>query len=69
MRLNVGTKFVTAKKRIPAKESVALSLEIKIFRQPTDFITPLLHRFREERLLAGTLFVTEIAGDESVAHR
>ena len=69
MRLNVGTKFVTAKKRIPAKEGIALALEIKIFRQPSDFITLLLHRFREERLLASTLFVAEIAGDELVPHR
>src|SRR5262249_47759467 len=69
MRLNVGAKFVTTKECIAAKESVAFALEIKIFRQPTHFISSLFHPFPEERLLAGALFVTEITGDEFVSNR
>jgi len=64
MRLNVGTKFVTAEEGVAAKKRVAFALEIKIFRQPTHFITALFHPFREERLLARALLMAKITGDE-----
>ena len=69
MRLNVRTKFVATKEHVAAKERVAFALEIKIFRQPPYFIAALFHPFRKERLLAGALFVAEIAGDEFATNR
>jgi hypothetical protein len=69
MRLNIGAKFVAAKKGIAAKESVAFALEIKIFRQPIDFVTALFHPLRKERLLACPLLMAKIAGNEFTANR
>src|SRR5712664_1184828 len=69
MRLNVGTKFVTAEQRIPAKKRVAFALEVKIFRQPIHFITTLFHPFREERLLTRALLMAKITGDEFATNR
>src|ERR1700730_3320647 len=69
MRLNVGTKFVTAEERISAKKRVAFALEIKIFRQPIHFITTLFHPFREKRLLTRALLMAKITGDEFATNR
>src|SRR5207247_9876948 len=69
VRLNVGTKFVTAEERIAAKKRVAFALEIKIFRQPIHFITALFHPFREERLLTRALFMAKITRDEFATNR
>src|SRR4030095_14901292 len=45
VRLNVGTKFVTAKEHVVAKERVAFAFEVKFLRQPIDFVAVLLHPF------------------------
>src|SRR6266550_814699 len=69
VRLNVGTKFVTAKKNVVAKERVAFAFEVKFLRQPIHFVAVLLHPFGEKRLLSSAFFVAEVAGDESAANR
>ncbi|KAG0505770.1 MAG: hypothetical protein Udaeo_08660 [Candidatus Udaeobacter sp.] len=69
VRLDVGTKFVTAKEHVLAEERVAFAFEVKFFRQPIDFIAVLLHPFGEKRLFSCAFFVAEIAGDESAANR
>ena len=69
MRLNVGTKFVTAKKHVAAKERVAFAFEVKFLRQPIDFVAVLLHPFGKKRLFSGAFFVAEITGDEFAANR
>src|SRR5512132_3949069 len=63
VRLNVRTKFVTAKEHVVAEERVAFAFEVKFLRQPIDFVAVLRHPFRKKRLFAGAFFVTEIAGD------
>src|SRR4030095_9239786 len=68
MRLNIGTKFVTAEECIAAKKRVALALEVKILRQPIHFITALFHPFREKRLLARALLMAKITGDKFAAN-
>src|SRR5260370_38509070 len=68
MRLEVGTKLVPAKERITAKEGVALALEVKLLRQPRDFVTMLFHPAREMRRFAGSLFVPEIARDKFLSN-
>src|SRR6476660_7909978 len=57
VRLNVGTKFVTAKEHVLAKERVAFAFEVKFLRKPIDFIAVLLHPFGEKRLLSCAFFV------------
>src|SRR4029453_5813492 len=69
MRLNVGTKFVSAKQCTPPKKRVPFALEIKIFRQPIHFVTALFHPFREKRLLARALLMAKITGDEFATNR
>src|SRR5262249_41613733 len=68
MRLNIRSKFVPAKEHVAAKERVAFAFEIKIFSQPAHVVTALFHPFSKERLLTGSFFVAEIAGDEFVAN-
>src|SRR5262245_31105681 len=60
MRLNVGTKFVTAKEHLTAEQRIAFALEVKLLWQPIDFVAALLHPFGKERLLTGAFFVAEI---------
>jgi hypothetical protein len=69
MRLNVGTEFVAAKKDVAAEERVAFALEVKLLRQPIDFVAVLRHPFGKKRLFAGAFFVAEVAGNESAANR
>src|SRR5437016_5493568 len=64
MRLNVRSKFVTAKERFAAKKRIAFALEIEIFRKPGGLITMALHPFYEMRRFTGALFVTKVAGNE-----
>ena len=64
MRLNIGAKFVAAKKRVAAKERVAFALEVKIVRQPMHFVAAFFHPVGKERLFTGAFFVAEITGDE-----
>jgi hypothetical protein len=69
MRLNVGTKFVTAEEHVVAEKRVAFAFEVKFLRQPIHFVAVLLHPFSKKRLFSGAFFVAEIAGDESAANR
>src|SRR5206468_5181256 len=68
MRLNIGAKFVAAKKRIAAKERVAFALEVKIVRQPMHLVATFFHPVGKERLFTGAFFVAEITGDEFATH-
>src|SRR5437016_7702849 len=68
MRLNIGTKFVAAKKHIAAKERIAFPFEIQILWQPVHFIAAFLHPFCKEWLLAGALWVAKIARDKFFFH-
>ena len=69
MRLDVGTEFVAAEKRIAAKERIAFAFEKKITRQPGHFVTVLFHPFREKRRFAGAFFVAKIARDKFLSDR
>src|SRR4029077_1085925 len=64
VRLNVGTKFVTAKEHVLAKERVAFAFEVKFLRQPIHVVAVLLHPFGEKRLFSSAFFVAEVARDE-----
>src|ERR1700730_8096484 len=68
MRLNVGAKFVAAKKHVAAKERISFALEIKVLGQPLDFVAALFHPFGKKRLLTGAFFVAEIARDKFAAN-
>src|SRR3984893_9104379 len=59
--IDVGTKFVPAKKHVAAEERIAFALEIMIFRQPGNFVTVFLHPTRKMRRFAGALLVAKIA--------
>ena len=43
VRIDVGAKFVAAKKDVAAEERVAFPFEIQILRQPDDFVAMLFH--------------------------
>ena len=63
MRIDVGAKFVSAKKRVPREERIAFTFEIQILRQPDHFVAVFLHPAREMRRFAGAFFVPEITRD------
>src|SRR5215470_8225444 len=69
MRLNVGTKFVTAKEDVISEKSVSFALKVKFLWQPIDLVVVLRHPFGKKRLFAGAFFVAEIAGNKSAANR
>src|SRR4029453_2340117 len=69
VRLNVGTKFVTAKEHVVAEERVAFAFEVELFRQPIHLVAVLFHPLGKKRLFSGAFFVAEIARNEFAANR
>src|SRR2546423_13712242 len=69
MGIYVGPEFVAAEQNIAAEEGVALAFEIKVLRQPDDFVAMLFHPARKMRRFAGAFFVPEIARDKTATDR
>jgi len=69
VRIDVGAKFVAAKKHIAAKERVAFAFEIKILRQLDDIVAVLFHPTGEVRRFARSFFVAKITRNKAAADR
>src|ERR1700730_1863453 len=65
--IDVGTKFVPAKKHVAAAEPVPFAFEIMIFRQPGNFVTVFLHPASKMRCLPCALLVAKIARNKFLA--
>ena len=65
MRLDIGAKFVPAKKNVAAaEESVTFAFEVEVIGQPRNLVAVLFHPVREVRRFARAFFVPEITGNE-----
>src|SRR5438045_8936633 len=68
MRLDIGTKFVAAKKDIAAEKRIAFAFEIEIIWQPRDFVAVFLHPTREMWRFTRPLFVPEITRNKFLSN-
>src|SRR2546423_13532409 len=69
MRVDVGTEFVAAEQNVAAEECVPLAFEIKVLRQPDDFVAMLFHPTGEMRRFAGAFLVPEITWNKTATDR
>src|SRR5437763_3735819 len=69
VRIDVGAEFVAAEKNVAAEKRVAFALEVKVLREPDDFVVVLFHPTGEMGRFASALFVPEITWDETTTNR